>query len=194
MKKISAWRPYMALIILLSCNSQKKVNGDWITSKNTTENILIFSFSDSTCSYIYPYGNFSKFHIQNDTLTIEVKERDATSNNQEYQFLINKLTNKELHLSPISAVTSKLFHPFRNLDTNPLVLHKIVKKNSLNFERIGFYSTTCFGICPAMYLEIDKTGEFIFYGGPHTEQQGYYSGKISKEVIELLSKKLIKSL
>lgn len=63
-------------------------------------------------------------------------------------------------------------------------LAKVKPKHQSKIERIGFYSTTCFGTCPAMHLELDSLGNMLFWGFGYTELMGPYSGKIPNRLLQ----------
>lgn len=149
---------------------------------------FIFTFQDSTCTYVYPYGVSSKYWISGDTLLIKERTRKSgdlvTGGKFTYAFLIDSISAQYLSLIPTTEETKKLFgyDPKQLCDT--LQLTKINPVFDWQPERIAFYSTGCFGVCPSMYLEIDSTGMLYFYGGSFTEKEGFYSGKLSRSTFD----------
>src|SRR5690606_22306753 len=47
-------------------------------------------------------------------------------------------------------------------------------------DTIEFSSSLCYGNCPAVAIKIDKGLNLNFWGGKHSEKQGYFKGQISK--------------
>ena len=192
----------MILIGLFGCSQtqtktvipiSEKIKGDWKTEyfkENRIETAHIFTFQDSTCSYLTPVGEFSNYWITGDTLNIKERthKRGKYINNGKniYQLLIDSITTKILYLKPITDQTKELFD-YKN---EVIKLSKIKKYRDWRIERIGFYCTGCFGSCPSMYLEIDSIGNILFSGNNHTEKKGFYSGVIPKKEMEILKSKI----
>jgi len=172
---------------------KEKIKGNWKTEYfkgDWKETAFIFTFQDSTCAYLYPWGEYSKYWINGDTLNINEqirKRRDNVSSRQiTYKFLVDSITSKRLTLKPITDETKKLFEFYDDQDFDKIQLTKIKSQFDWKTERIGFYSTGCFGTCPSMYLEIDSVGNMIFNGKYYTEKEGFYTGKLSANQFEII--------
>jgi len=192
----------LILIGLFGCSQSKikttipinqKIKGNWKTeyfNGDRKKTAYIFTFQDSTCSYLYPWGEFSKYWIAGDTLKIKEKIRERRNNISGgkivYEFLIDSISSKTLFLKPLSIPTKELFRYEKAQNFELIKLSKIQKYRNWNINRIGFYSTGCFGTCPSMYLEIDSIGNFMFYGKRYTKKDGFYSGTLSKKELELI--------
>jgi len=194
------------IIGLIGCSqSQKKtsipitqkIKGNWKTEyfkTNWKETAYVFTFQDSTCSYLYPWGQFSKYWIEGDTLNIKERTRKRRNNISGgkivYQFLIDSITNETLFLKPLSNKTKELFRNEKEQNLELIKLSKIKENRDWQIERIGFYSTGCFGSCPSMYLEIDSIGNLLFNGKYYTEKEGLYSGVLSTKELETIKSEI----
>ncbi len=175
----------------------KQINGQWKTEyfngdwKKTT---FIFTFQDSNCSYLYPWGEFSTYWINGDTLYIKERIRKRRNNigggKLIFKFLIDSITANALFLKPTNDKTKELFNYYKDQNFEILKLIRIVKQNDWAIERIGFYSTGCFGTCPSMYLEIDSIGNLLFNGKYYTEKEGLFSGKICKKEFDIIKSEI----
>ncbi len=175
----------------------QKIKGNWKTeyfNGNWKKTAYIFTFQDSTCSYLYPWGEFSKYWIAGDTLKIKERIRERRNNIDGgkivYDFLIDSISNKTLFLKPLSSQTKELFRHEKEQNFELIKLSKINKYRDWNIIRIGFYSTGCFGTCPSMYLEIDSIGNILFNGQMFTKKEGLYSGVLSKKELKTIKSEI----
>lgn len=176
----------------------ENIKGDWKTEyfegdwKKRTA--FIFTFQDTTCTYLYPFGVKSRYKIQNDTLIINERIREKRNNisggKEAYQFLIDSINTNSLYLKPITKETKKLFSYYGTENFKTFKLSRVKKINNWNFKHLGFYSTECFGTCPSMYMEIDSLGNIYFEGGMYTKKSGFHIGKLSKNVLTAISNKI----
>ncbi|WP_445956682.1 DUF6438 domain-containing protein [Yeosuana sp.] len=176
---------------------KEKIKGNWKTEYfkgHWKETAFIFTFQDSTCTYLYPWGEYSRYWIDGDTLNIKeqiLKKRNNVSGGQiTYKFLVDNITSENLTLKPITDETKKLFAYYEDHDFNKILLTKIKNQFDWKTERIGFYSTACFGTCPSMYIEIDSVGNILFNGENYTDKEGLYSGKLSKQELETIKSEI----
>lgn len=171
---------------------REKIKGNWKTEyfkKGWKETAFIFTFQDSTCSYLY-WGEYSNYWINGDTLNIKERIRKSTDyvsgGKITYKFLVDSITSDNLTLKPITDETKKLFDNFESQVFSKIQLTRIRSQFDWKIERIGFYSTGCYGTCPSMYLEIDTVGNIYFNGRYYTEKEGFYSGKLSANELEII--------
>lgn len=180
-------------LILFSCNRQNekveyfnKIQGDWISQTNELNSnyrIFTFSFNDSLCAYMNPMGPFSNFKILNDTLQIiDDKIIPVYKGERNYhfykkiQFKIAKLTDDLLYLTFSNKDSKEFFIDYKNKKLDTIKLMKVKPVSDFKIDKIGFYSSECYGSCPAMYLEIDSSGDFLFQGQGYTEKIGLFKG------------------
>jgi uncharacterized protein DUF6438 len=175
----------------------EKIKGDWkldsIDNKKLNRPIL-FSFEDSTSSYISPFGNLSNYKLFGDTLFIKeklIKRRNKEFGGKaDYFFKVDSITIDKLYFTPITKETTSLFNNYYLPVNNQITLKKVMLKNDINFSHLGFYCTGCFGFCPSMYLEINSKGDLKFNGLYHTELLGLYSGKLNDSELNLILNKI----
>ena len=167
--------------------THEQLLGNWKTNyygDTWSKTAYIFTFQDSTCSFLWPYGEFSKYLINDDTIVIDYVINEIKEEHQIFKFLIDSISSTDMLLKPASKETNTLFERREGLESGFVELHKIDTRIHLKPERVAFYSTVCYGTCPAMYLEIDSVGNFYFVGARYTEKNGNYSGKLSAEIFD----------
>jgi len=176
---------------------KEKIKGNWKTEyfkDGWKKTAFIFTFQDSTCSYLYPWGEYSKYWFNGDTLNIKERIRKRRNNisggKLTYQFLIDSITTETLFIQPITQETEDLFKYSKEHNFDRIQLSKIKEQYDWKIERIGFYSTGCFGSCPSMYIEIDSIGNVLFNGKNYTEKEGLYSGTLSKKEFEIIKSEI----
>jgi len=197
-------RKYVYIILLIgfiySCKSKdvsmmEKIQGDWVSDvahDGKHDNRYVFSFEDTLCSYMYAWGEYTRFYIKGDTLSIKEGRNyffNTLAAKKTYSFKILALTEDSLVISPCTKLENELFEVF-NVPTKKLILHKIKEKNKIKPIRISFSSSRCFGDCPEMMLEIDSNRAVLFEGQYSTDKIGSYKGFISTHEYELLLNKI----
>ena len=200
MQTIIKQKTYILILIFVLNNcsipkaktdNSKKIKGDWIT-EYFEDDIFIFTFQDSTCTYISAFGEYSKYKLNGDTLIIKerllkIAGKIKGGGNNEYKFLIDSIDSTNMFIKPITTKTKELFETYELKNFNILKLKKVKQKNYQRFEKLGFYSSICYGPCPSMYLEIDSSGNIYFYGKRYTENDGLFAGKIPKSELEQIT-------
>ena len=59
---------------------------------------------------------------------------------------------------------------------------------TLKFNRLHFNSTTCYGSCPVLSIEIDNKGDYFLEGGKYSDPyKGFYKGKLSPNQLDSLN-------
>lgn len=140
------------------------------------------------------FGNIriaKAYFIKGDTLKVienEVKNQTFTSD-----FLINTVHKNSMTLTPINELANNL--------TNQITLTGAKKKlnfieinqiytDTIQFEKIVFNSTTCYGTCPNSTIQIDKKKQVQFFGGEYAIKQGMFRSKVTdaqfSQLIEIL--------
>lgn len=61
---------------------------------------------------------------------------------------------------------------------------------SIKLNRIVYSTSTCYGRCPAMAIEINSDGNYRFFGGKHSKHLGNYKGKLAKQSMVEIEKAL----
>lgn len=187
---------YSCIINNSKINFSEQIKGDWFSANEEyygKNGQLIFSFEDSLCSYEYPWGSFSSYIVIKDSLFIKeqliIQYGDTTGGKEIMSFKIKYLTESILILTPDSISTSLLGFGYWNT-TKEFKLVKIRKKNNFKFKKIGFYSGSCLGNCPNMYLELDSLGRLIFDELEWTPHYGLYSANLSSPLLAMVNNKI----
>jgi len=199
--KLSRIVLFLLLLGNSSCSEKNSIHypiqGDWkLDSVNDKklERPIFFSFQDSSCAYLSPYGELTPFKIIEDTLIIRerVKRRwsEITGGKINFLFKIDSLTDELLSIHPITNESNSILNNYYTAKNNQLNLKRIQEKYQYDIKRIGFYSTACFGHCPSMYLEIDSDRNIFFNGVLYTEKTGLFSGSISENEFEIIKRKI----
>lgn len=180
----------------LKVNSQMNYDliGDWINS----ESRFIISFTDSTVGF-YDWFAFQEYYIQNDTIffeAIDKIERDYStlkSNRWEPKIIKTKIDgidtlgkytiNQDTLI--INILNDKYFWGEKEKR-----YFKLKPVNNIQFDSIFVMTTTCYGLCPMMELQLKSNGEFYFSGQAYTENLGFYTGYINNGIMQLLNSKL----
>lgn len=191
------------LTTLISCRIEdestfSKLQGKWINKNNDYVEI-----QDTTSRINYVGNNVGMLgkylQIINDTLSFQDRYTSSEDGftkqrNRRTDFKLISVSDSFLRLSPISVSANKIF----KTDTLKLIRQDFSVNRDINFDKIIFHTTHCFGHCPIYHLEVIKNGETklhkeIVYKKKEnrifhvdTMQIGYYTGKISKELLNQL--------
>lgn len=123
---------------------KERIIGNWKTEYfkgDWKETAFIFTFQDSTCSYLRPWGEYSKYWINGDTLSIKERIRKRRENvnggKRIYKFLLDSITSETLFLQPITDETKELLKYSKVQNFDRIHLSKIKKQYDWKIERIG---------------------------------------------------------
>jgi hypothetical protein len=127
-----------------------------------------------------------KYFLIGDTLrVVEHHSTDGVN----HDFLFTMPSTSELKLVPL--------HPNRLLafkEVPPKVLYfrdqQKVYTDTINFGKLVFNTTACYGQCSAMSLQIDKTKQLKFIGNEYAVKQGPHTGILSPQMYNDLLKVL----
>jgi len=110
-----------------------------------------------------------------------------------HDFLIAHTSANELELFPLSP-NSKLL-AFTETPKKILTFHtpEGVYTDTISFEKIILQTTTCYGQCPAMAIQIDSSRQVQFIGGKFADKEGYYTSALSNKLYSRLLKILATS-
>lgn len=185
-------------LFTLSCNSSKKVKtpleikkelqGFWLIDDTIKGDMKQFNlyFNDSICHVFYNQSNLNRYKIHDSILELRITSSSPIIGNR-VRFKICSVNNQMLCLLPLSK-NLKEYCAKDGLDT--LFLHKVKPQSSLNWNRVTFYSTGCFGTCQSFIFQIKKSGDILYQGISFTEKEGNYTSKKDKEFYAILTDKL----
>lgn len=164
---------------------------EWVTKDL---NYLRF-FKDSV---VYNFDNNKSellFDLKNKKLTLKVEYRVGGRDlrTEEVDFKIKQLQPNKLVIEPIVANTEAK-KAMAKLNPDPLLKDKqyvFYNRGQLiapvDFKKITFHASTCFGTCPSMSVEVNRDGTVYYQGRIYTKEfTGNFEGKLSQgEMVEL---------
>jgi hypothetical protein len=188
------------LAIFLCCKklSSQNLQDLWIGDNGyylkigtlNSHNLTIEYFNDKECKR--EDGRYQYF-LLGDTLRVEDKISKFLAQKRKidykfrFDFLVTNLTNQTLTLIPIDTnlLLNPKFEPVLNYRRRNEVF-----TDTINFEKLVFRSTGCFGRCPSMRIEIDNKKNLKFIGGQFSHMEGHFTSTLSdslyKELINIL--------
>lgn len=193
----------IGLTILTSCeletvSTYTAIKGKWI---NLANDYIEINDTITNNNYIgNSVGAMGKYlRILNDTLSFQDRytsseDNYSTQRIDKANFKINSVSDSFLQITPISDFANKYF----NYDTIEFIKQDYAINADIEFEKITFHTSSCFGKCPIYHLEVNMLGETKlhierFYKKKKTRgyeidtlKEGYYFGVISKDELKQL--------
>lgn len=172
------------LLFLSICikGQNKKIQGRWISnnndvieikedgnrfnilSTNETEEQLKVRIKKDSITFYSEYTNFDsgKTHISN------------------YDFYIKKLTDSKLILIPTSKLSKKFF---KNKQQIVFTKQEFNVDSSMSFEKLVYRTTSCYGNCSIINLELDKNKNIYIHRELLNDKinSGNFVGTLSEE-------------
>jgi hypothetical protein len=196
MKKI------LLITLILSFNfnySQiEELKGIWISEENEAISIIdtLDSFDGLMSKNNY---NYFLLKIKSDTLVFkpwDSSPNDDNSNNLEFKLI--DYNKKSVTIQPISNLSIDFFKKDSPIE---FIAQKYVIDKAFEFEKLIFHSSSCFGSCPIIDLEISSNRKIKLIGNFYIEntkkiddtRSGSYNGEISKKDYKKLIDIIIKS-
>ena len=179
-------------IQIIPLSNYELLQGNWVSigELDAHENPMLFTFWNNTCSYIYPFGQYSTFEMIGDTLRIlergRIRQGDTLGGKLLYDFLLTNLNENRAILTPINRESRDLLFHTDYADSTTITLQRIEKKNNIIPNVVSFGSTGCFGFCPSQVIEVDTNLNVKFVGGMYANPEGSYSGTIDQGVYDRL--------
>ena len=160
-------------------------------------------FKDSVIYNLNETKQALLFDIKNKKLSFKVKYFVGGSDfkTEEFNFKIKQLYKNKLVLIPIDKVEELKAKNFNRLDFNPFIKEKQfifynrgVLLSKIDFKKITFHASTCFGKCPSLSVEINNDGSVFYQGRIYTKKlTGNFTGSLSKSKLYELKKILNRS-
>ncbi|WP_183565045.1 DUF6438 domain-containing protein [Mucilaginibacter sp. SP1R1] len=158
----------------------------WIT---TSLGHLYFIDKKVYYNFVGYAGVKEHYSIVNDTLIMTDIYHTSADNfkkerRDDFKFLIRHVDHNHLYIKAIDPNAIKLAgnttYDFKNFKNS-------YDKN-IEFEKIYFLSSTCFGDCPQLAIEIWPNGDYHLKAGDHAEPyKGDYKGKLSSSQTDSLN-------
>lgn len=144
--------------------------------------------------YYYEFGGEKhvstrtySYSLSNDILRVIEPVYNGSVN---HDFLIAHTSAYELELFPLSP-NSKLL-AYTETPKKILTFHtqEGVYTDTISFEKIILQTTTCYGQCPAMAVQIDSARRLEFIGDKFADKQGFYTSTLPPQLYTKLLKLL----
>lgn len=149
------------------------------------------------------------FFLLGDTLSFQTRYYSSETNYKKlyverYDLIVLKQTDTSLTVWPSSNLSKEFFNKRTNLT---FIKQEFNKDRSISFEKIIYHTTSCFGSCPTIEIEIDNNRNVYlkgeFYKGDSMDEidiikSGQFFGKLNdtlyKELINILQTCNLKTL
>jgi hypothetical protein len=197
------------LIIIILCFSltvTAQTKDSLLLTKNewVNKNLDYLRFyKDSVVSNLNEAKQELLFDIKNRKLSFKVAYYvgGASKKTEEFNFKIKQLYRDKLVIAPIDKAEEIKIKNYHRLNTTPFLKEKqyifynrgqLISK--INFKKVTFHASTCFGTCPSMSVEINRDGTVYYQGRIFTKKfTGNFIGKLSPKQIYALRKMLNRS-
>ncbi len=194
----------LTLLTTLTVRAQSKASTNDLLTKTEwiNKDLDYLRFDDG--SVIYNFDNKKQkvfFNLEYKKLSFKVNYSvGGEFKTEEFEFKIKELKKNKLVIVPILEKEKRKKGEYRKLDYNLFSKEKqyvFYNRESLlskvNFKKITFHSSTCFGTCPSMSVQIDVDGTVYYKGKEYADKKGNYKGELSKNDIYQLKKILNRS-
>ena len=176
---------------IFTVNAQYKSDSLLLTKTEwVTKNLdYLRFFKDSVVYNLDETKHQLIFDVKNKKLSFKVKYIVGGTNfkTEEFNFKIKQLHKNKLVLSPIEKQEDIKKKNYSRLNPSPFLKEEqLIFYNRgelisrVNFNKITFHASTCFGTCPSMSVEVNNDGTVYYQGRIYTgEFTGNYIGKLS---------------
>lgn len=134
-------------------------------------------------------GTKSKYVIVKDTLIMTdiyttSTDKFSKKHRDDFKFLIRNITQSRLYLKAIEPNAIKLAGNITYEFTN----FKNSYDKDIKFSKLSFLSSTCYGDCPQLGIDIWANGDYHLKAGEHAgNYSGSYTGKLSQVQLDMLN-------
>lgn len=202
------------LIILIWTTSYGQFNkfkGIWISSDQDVmvinDTLNKYDHSNMLCTTDRDEG--MAIYLIGDTISFQKQYYSSATNFEKlyvdrYDLVVTKRTDTSLTVRPTSTLSKKFFNKRANIT---FIKQEFNKDKSINFEKIIYHTTSCFGSCPTIDLEIRKDKSVYLRGQFYKDnsmfeidsiKSGMYAGKLNDtlydELIDILQTCNLKTL
>ncbi len=188
------------LCFVINVNAQTKIDSLLLTKTEWVNKDLDYLrfFKDSVVYNLSETKHQLLFDIENKELSFKVNYRVGGSSlrTEEFKFKIKELKKNKLVIEPILEDKNyrKLNYGILSKEKQYIFYNRGHLLSSVNFKKITFHASTCFGTCPSMSIEINIDGTVYFQGRMYTyDHKGNFKGSISKNDTYQLKKILNRS-
>jgi hypothetical protein len=208
-------RPTIFILAILiwttSYGQLDKLKGTWVSSSNDVmvinDTINKYSNSNMLCTSDRDEG--MAFYLFGDTLSFQTRYYSSKTSYKKlyidrYDLLIVGKTDSSLTVSPSSNLSMKFFNNRTNLK---FIKQEYNRDKTIILEKIIYQTTSCFGSCPTIDLEIDNDKSIYVSGKFHkgfseyeidSLKSGQFKGKLTdslyNELIAILETTNLRTL
>ena len=188
-----------------------KFKGTWISSSRDVmvinDTVNKYDNSNMLCTADKDEG--MAFYLIGDTLSFQKQYYSSATNYEKlyidrYDLVVTKQTDTSLTLRPTSVLSKNFFNKRANIT---FIKQEFNKDKSILFEKIIYHTTSCFGSCPTIDLEI-KNDKSVYLKGQFyknnsmfevdSSKSGVFIGKLNDalyaELIDILQTCNLKTL
>ena len=129
------------------------------------------------------------FDIKNKKLSFKIKYRVGGTDikTEEFNFKVKQLQKDKLVIVPLDKLEDLKKRNYSRLTASPFLKEEqLIFYNRgelisrVNFKKITFHASTCFGTCPSMSVEVRNDGTIYYQGRIYTKEfTGNFIGKLS---------------
>ncbi len=190
------------LCFIININAQSKMDSLLLTNTEWVNKDLDYLrfFKDSVVYNLSETKRQLLFDIENRKLSFKVSYRVGSSGlrTEEFKFKIKELKKDKLVIEPILEKRkngyNKLNYSILSKEKQYIFYNRGHLMSGVNFKKITFHTSTCFGTCPSMSIQINIDGTVYYQGRMFTKDyKGNFEGNISKNDIYQLKKILNRS-
>ncbi len=198
------------ILIIVLCftiviNAQSKADSLLLTKTEWVNKNLDYLrfFKDSVVYNLNETKQQLLFDIKNKKLSFKLEYSVGGSGlkTEEFNFRIKQLHKNKLVIAPIDKEEEIKIKNYNRLNTTPFLKEKqyvfynrgqLISK--IDFKKVTFHASTCFGTCPSISVEINRDGSIFYKGRIYAkEYTGNFTGKLSAKEIYALRKMLNRS-
>lgn len=191
------------LIWTTSYGQFDKFKGTWISSTGDVmvinDTLNKYDNSNMLCTSDNDEG--MAFYLIGDTLSFQKQYYSSATNYEKlyvdrYDLVITKRTDTSLTVRPTSLLSKKFFNKRANIT---FIKQEFNRDKSIVFEKIIYHTTSCFGSCPTIDLEIRNDKSVYLKGQFYNDnsmfetdsiRSGLFAGKLNDtlydELIDIL--------
>jgi len=198
------------ILIIVLCftiviNAQSKADSLLLTKTEWVNKNLDYLrfFKDSVVYNLNETKEQLLFDINNKKLSFKLEYSVGGSGlkTEEFNFKIKQLYKNKLVIAPIDKEEEIRIKNYNRLNTTPFLKEKqyifynrgqLISK--IDFKKVTFHASTCFGTCPSISVEINRDGSIFYQGRIYAkEYTGNFTGNLSAKEIYALRKMLNRS-
>ena len=181
----------LCLCFVITVQAQYKSDSILLTKTEwVTKNLdYLRFFKDSVVYNLDETKHQLIFDLKNKKLSFKIKYRVGGTDikTEEFNFKVKQLQKNKLVLVPIDKIEDLKKRNYSRLNAIPFLKEEqLIFYNRgelisrVNFKKITFHASTCFGTCPSMSVEVRNDGIIYYQGRIYAKEfTGNFIGKLS---------------